>query len=81
MKKVQQIIWLLKQRPDLGAPSTAEDIHLSSVHQTLPESCDQPTIQEYNLNMWKHEYKHRAYEKKFIANELEIKDIKRHTDS
>lgn len=37
--------------PDLGAPSTAEDIHLSSGHQTLLESYDQPTIREYNLNM------------------------------
>lgn len=30
--------------PDLEAPSTAEEIHLSSVNQTLLESYEQPTI-------------------------------------
>jgi demethoxyubiquinone hydroxylase (CLK1/Coq7/Cat5 family) len=32
--------------PDLGAASDAEYIHLSSVHQTLLESYEQPTIFE-----------------------------------
>jgi hypothetical protein len=32
-----------RKEPDLEAPSTAEDISLTCRHQTLLESCYQPT--------------------------------------
>jgi len=68
------------KRPDLGAPSTAEEIHLSSGNQTLLESYEQPTI--FNNITYKNKY--RTNEKyilnmKFVINEFKIS--KRHTDS
>jgi demethoxyubiquinone hydroxylase (CLK1/Coq7/Cat5 family) len=66
MKVIQQMTYQASKRPDLGAPSTAEEIHLSSVNQTLLESYEQPTI--FNNITYKNKY--RTNEKYIIEYEI-----------
>jgi hypothetical protein len=43
-----------RKEPDLEAPSTAEDISLTCRHQTLLESCYQPTTRYVQQKFMRH---------------------------